>query len=156
MRKVQIPHNAGSMINPNRYGFCRFCGVCPDFPIDMPFCTYRVICMLSVRCLSAEKKKAYSFICKISIVDTKGFLKCLKCLLFMLLHLRSAVADYLPSGSPICSLGVTLAPKVLWGYKRQSAVCKSAFRAFVPAIRLSFRNNFSSAVGSVKHQSADI
>ena len=67
------------------------------------------------------------------------------------------------AGSPICSFGVILAPKVLWGYKRQSAVCKSALRAFVPAIFLSFRNNFSSAVGSpvrkqstVKHQSADI
>ena len=59
-------------------------------------------------------------------------------------------------GSPICSFGVGHAPKVLWGYKRQSAVCKSALRAFVPAVCLPFRNNFSSAVGSVKHQSADI
>ena len=62
----------------------------------------------------------------------------------------------LPKGSPICSFGVGLAPKVLWGYKRQLAVCKSALRAFVPAVCLPFRNNFSSAVGSVKHQSADI
>ena len=74
----------------------------------------------------------------------------------MLLHLRSASADYLPKGSPICSFGVRLAPKVLWGYKRQSAVCKSALRAFVPAVRLPFGNNFSSAVGSVRHQSAYI
>ena len=71
-------------------------------------------------------------------------------------HLRSAVADHLPSGSPICSFGVTLAPKVLWGYKRQFAVCKSALCAFVPAISVSFRDNFSSAVGSVKQHSADI
>lgn len=71
-------------------------------------------------------------------------------------HIRSAVADYLPSGSPICSFGVTLAPKVLWGYKRQSAVCKSALRAFVPAICLSFGNNFRFVVGSVKQHSANI
>ena len=32
----------------------------------------------------------------------------------MFLHLRSVVADHLPTGSPICSFGVTLAPKVLW------------------------------------------
>ena len=68
-------------------------------------------------------------------------------------HLRSAVADYLPSGSPICSFGVTLAPKVLWGYKRQFAVCKSALCAFVPAVCLPFRNKFSSAVdGGKQHQ----
>ena len=66
----------------------------------------------------------------------------------MLLHLRSAVADYLPSGSPICSFGVTLAPKVLWGYKRQSAVCKSALRAFVPAI--SYRLGTISALLSAR------
>ena len=29
MRKVQIPHNAGSMINPNRYGFVDFLSVAP-------------------------------------------------------------------------------------------------------------------------------
>ena len=74
----------------------------------------------------------------------------------MLLHLRSAVADHLPKGSPICTFGVTLAPKVLWGYKRQFAVCKSALRAFVPAVCLPFRGNYRSAVGSVKHRSADI
>ena len=65
----------------------------------------------------------------------------------MFLHFRSAVADYLSSGSPICSFGVTLAPKVLWGYKRQFAVCKSALCVLVPAICLSFENNFRSAVG---------
>ena len=25
MWKVQIPHNVGNVINPNRYGFCGFC-----------------------------------------------------------------------------------------------------------------------------------
>ena len=72
----------------------------------------------------------------------------------MLLHLRSAVADYLPQGSPICTFGVGHAPKVLWGYKRQFAVCKSALCAFVPAVCLPFRNNLSFAVCSpVKKQS---
>ena len=39
-----------------------------------------VVCMLNV----SWKEKAYPFICTISILDTIGFLKCLKCLLFML------------------------------------------------------------------------
>lgn len=60
--------------------------------------------MLPVRCLSAEKKKAYPFICTINILSTKGFLKCLKCLLFMLLLLHSAAADFCRKAAPYALL----------------------------------------------------
>ena len=98
--------------------------------------------------MSAEKEKGVSIHLNNKHFRHRRISKMLKMFIVHAPPLRSAAADYLPTGSPICSFGVTLAPKVLWGYKRQSAVCKFALCAFVPAISISFGNNFCSAVGS--------
>ena len=93
MRKVQIPHNAGSMINPNRYGFCGFCGGLIDFHIYTLFWTYRVICMLPVCWMSAEKKMGISIHLHNKHFRHNKTPKMLKMFIVHAPHLLSAVAD---------------------------------------------------------------
>ena len=61
----------------------------------------------------------------------------------MLLHLRSAVADLSAERQPHMLFWCHTCAKSAMGlfiyYKRQSAVCKSALRAFVPAISYRLR-----------------
>ena len=98
--------------------FVDFVFVAPFAPIFQHFQqTDRYVC-----CLSAEKKNGCADAGILIYLNNQHFQhnRNPTMLAVMLLYLRSAVADYLPQGSPICSFGVGHAPKVLWGYKRRS------------------------------------
>lgn len=62
-------------------------------------------------------------ICTINILDTIGSLKCLKCLLFTFLHLRSAIADFCRKAAPYALLVSFLRQKCYGVTSGNFAVC---------------------------------
>ena len=109
--------------NEYYYGFYEFCDGCFDFPVDMP-------------------------------LEHCGY--CLRVCLFtvyLLLHFSLAIADFCRKAAPYALLVSGLRQKCYGVTSGNFAVCKFALRAFVPAVSLPFRNNFSFAVKSIiQHQ----
>ena len=86
-------------------------------------------------------------ICTINILDTIGSLKCLKCLLFTFLHLRSAIADFCRKAAPYALLVSFLRQKCYGVTSGNFAVCN--LRSAHLFLRYPYRSGTISALLSI-------